>query len=183
MDMPSLTAEKPPKLRWYQWRLRSLFLLILMVAMGMSWLTVTIQNQRKQKAAVEEIKKAGGLGSVGYEITWLGKLLRDDSLADVTYLDLTGQSVTDDMFVHLEEFKQLQTLALAKSNITDAGLTHLRGLNQLQFLTLDDTEVTDAGLANLQGLRQLQLLELKGTRVTDHGIRKLQLALPKCDIN
>ena len=34
---PSPTAEKkPPKLRWYQYSLRSLFLLTLLVAIGMS---------------------------------------------------------------------------------------------------------------------------------------------------
>jgi hypothetical protein len=58
METDSLpTAEqKPPKLRWYQWRLRSLFILTLLVAIGMSYLAVTMQNQRKQKAAAEEIK-------------------------------------------------------------------------------------------------------------------------------
>jgi hypothetical protein len=154
---PSPAAEKKqPKLRWYQWRLRSLFILTLLVAIGMSWLTVTIQNQRKQKAAVKEIVKAGGSVSVGYQPTWLGKLLRDESLADVVYLDLTGRSITEDMLVQLEELKQLETLALANSNIGDAGLMHLQGLKQLQFLTLG------------------------GTQVTDQGVKQLQQALPSC---
>jgi hypothetical protein len=40
METDSLPAAetKPPKLRWYQWRLRSLFLLTLLVAVDMSWL-------------------------------------------------------------------------------------------------------------------------------------------------
>ena len=39
METKSLptTGQKPPKLRWYQWRLRSLFILTLLVAIGMSW--------------------------------------------------------------------------------------------------------------------------------------------------
>ena len=88
METDSLpTAEKKqPKLRWFQYSLRSLFLLTLLVAIGMSWLTVTMQNQRKQKAAAEAIEKAGG--TVGTEPTWLGKLLRDDSLVRVIYVNL-----------------------------------------------------------------------------------------------
>ena len=56
----SPTAEKPPKLRWFQYRLRSLFILTTLVAIACSWLAVTMQNQRKQKAAAEAIEKIGG---------------------------------------------------------------------------------------------------------------------------
>ena len=45
-----------------------------------------MQNQRKQKAAAEAIEKAGG--KVKSEPTWLGKLLRDDSLVTVTFVEL-----------------------------------------------------------------------------------------------
>ena len=49
---------------------------------------MTMQNQRKQKAAAEAIEKAGG--TVQSEPTWLGKLLRDDSLVRVTCVTLYG---------------------------------------------------------------------------------------------
>jgi hypothetical protein len=202
---PAPTDNKPPKLRWYQYRLRSLFVLTLLVAVGMSWLTVTMRDQRKQKAAAEAIEKAGG--EVAFEPTWLGKLLRDDSLWSVYSVDLCAQSTTDDVLVHLQGLSQLQVLWLASTRVTDAGLMHLQGLSQLQVLWLDntkvtdaglvhlqglsqlrelsviDTKVTDAGLAHLQGLRQLQNLRLKDTKVTDEGIKRLQQALPSCKIS
>ena len=59
-----------------------MFLLTLLVAVVMSWLTVTIQDQRKQKAAADAIEQLGG--KVGTEPTWLGKLLRDESLVRVS---------------------------------------------------------------------------------------------------
>ena len=75
----SPAVEKPvPKLRWFQYSLRSLFLLTLLVAIGMSYVAVTMRNQRKQKAAAEAIEKAGG--KTQSKPTWLGTLLRDDSL-------------------------------------------------------------------------------------------------------
>lgn len=158
METDSLpTAEtKPPKLRWYQWRLRTLFLLTLLVAIGMSYVAVEMRNQRKEKAIAEEIKKAGGIVKV--EPTWLGKLLRDDSLVSVTEVWLAGLSVTDDVLVHLQ------------------------GLRQLEWLHLNDTKATDDVLVHLQGLSQLQRLSLNNTNVTDQGVKKLLQALPKCEI-
>lgn len=192
------TAEqKPPKLRWYQWRLRSLFLLTLLVATGMSWLTVTIQNQWKQKAAAEAIVKAGG--TVESETTWLGKLLRDDSLVSVTEVSFYhyGGTATDAVLVHLERLNHLQSLDVGATDVTDGGLVHVRGLSnlkslglgwevtdagllylkglsQLKWLGLHKTQVSDAGLVHLQGLSQLQYLFLPDTQVTDAGIVHLQ---------
>jgi hypothetical protein len=178
----SRTAEKqPPKLRWHQYRLRSLFVLTTLVAVACSWLTVTMQNERKQKAAAEAIEEAGG--TVVSEPTWLAKLLRDDSLVSVTGVDLFGQSTTDTVLVHLQGLGELQWLSLQYTKVTDAGLAHLRGLRQLQTLGLDYSEVTDAGLVHLQGLKQLQELWLSNTKVTDEGVKGFQQALPKCMIS
>ena len=151
------TAEtKHHKLRWYQWRLRTLFLLTLLVAIGMSWLTVTMRDQWKQKAAAEAIEKAQEHVQIQSEPTWLGKLLRDDSLVRVTGVNLDGWPIGDDVLVHLQELSQLQVLELRNSGVTDAGLAYLQGLSQLHTLGLIATNVTDAGLVHLQGLSQLQ---------------------------
>jgi hypothetical protein len=168
---PSPTAEKPPKLRWYQYRLRSLFVLTTLVAVGMSWLTVTMQNQRKQKAAAEAIEKAGGWPT--YETTWLGKLLRDDSLVTVTRASL-GESTTDEWLANLQSMNDLQELMVQKTNVSGAGLAHLQGLNQLQLLDLFGSKVNDVGLAQLQGFRRLQLLGLQDTNVSDAGLAHLR---------
>ena len=95
--------------RKYQYSLRSLFLLTLLVAIGMSWLTVTMRNQRKQKAAAEAIEKAGGAEKL-WEPTWLGRLLRDDSLVRVTDVGVYARPTTDRILVHLRELTQLKVL-------------------------------------------------------------------------
>ena len=146
-DAPPAAEKSQPKLRWFQYRLRSLFLLTLVVAIGMSWLTVTMRNQRQQKAAAEAIEKAGGV--VTAEPTWLGKTLRDDSLVSVTKVGLSGESISETVLVHLERLRQLQRLFLGGALVTDAVLVHLQGLRQLQRLDLDSTKVTDAGLVHL----------------------------------
>ncbi len=178
---PLPTAEKkPPKLRWYQWRLRSMLILTLLVAIGMSYVAVTMRNQRKQTAAGEKIMGAGG--TLGVEWTWLGKLLRDHSLMSVTSVDLSDKPITDDVLVHLEAIGQLRELFLSGTNISDAGLLHLQSLRQLTHLELANTKVTDAGMMHLQGLGKLQYLNLKRTKVTVEGEYKLRQALPECII-
>jgi hypothetical protein len=178
---PSPTADQPPKLRWFQYRLRSLFVLTTLVAVGCSWLTVTMQNQRRQKAAAEAIEKAGGW--IESEPTWLGGLLRDASLVRVTRASFSESTTDPELAHHLQELRQLFDLSLTKTKVTDAGLVHLQGLNRLIWLNLRGTKVTDAGLAHLQGQSQLQDLDLSSTRVTNEGVDRLQEALPNCYIN
>jgi hypothetical protein len=69
METAPLRSAKnePAKLRWYQFRLRSLFLLTLLLAVGMSGF-ITIRNRlRRQWVAAVAILKAGG--RVEYEQT------------------------------------------------------------------------------------------------------------------
>jgi hypothetical protein len=177
---PLPTAEqKPPRLRWYQWRLRTMFILTLFVAIGMSCIAVEIRDGKRQKAAAQAIEKAGGM--VACKETWLGKLLRNDSLVKVTKAYLPR--VSDDLAVHLQGLSQLKVLELCHSKVTDAELQHIEGMMQLWLLDLSDTGVTDAGLVHLQRLRQLGILHLQHTKVTDQGVETLQRALPNCMIN
>ena len=64
MEIESSSIAEKPKLRWFQFRLRSLFIFTTLVAIGMSWVAVTMQNQRKQGAAAVAIKKGGRSGMV-----------------------------------------------------------------------------------------------------------------------
>jgi hypothetical protein len=197
-DSLPIAETKPPKLRWFQYSLRSLFLLTTVVAIGMSWLTVTMQNQRKQKAAAEAIQKAQG--DVSCEVTWLGRLLRDDSLVMVTRVDLSGEFTNDVWKFHFYGLKHLhglsdilgaevevhgsglvyphelshQDCSFRKTEVSDDVLVRLPGLAQLQDLDLRGAKVTDGGLVHLQGLSQLQNLELSGTKVADGGLVHLQ---------
>jgi hypothetical protein len=197
-------APPEPKLRWYQYRLRSLFVLTFLVAVGMSCVATTRDWQRRHREMVEAIGSMGG--RVSYELTWLGKRLRQESLANVIYVDLRRGTLTEEGMAHLDHLSQLSLLWLDHSNITDVGLTHLEGLGQLRSLSLkstevtdagltylrrlsklqqlwlDDTRVTDAGLVRLEGMKQLCWLNLSNTKVTDEGVKKLRKALPECEI-
>jgi hypothetical protein len=192
--MPQLDpnpCENAPKLRWYQWRLRSLFTLVFFASIGMSYVAVTVQDQRQQKNTADAIRKAGG--SVESNQTWLGRLLRDDSLVHVTavqfpdhsantelrhllasrhieWRDAGSQEATDADLASLRGLKQLKWLDAGSPKVTDAGLAGLRGLKQLRHLDLSGATLTDAGLINVEGLSQLHTLSLGNTNVTDSGL-------------
>ncbi len=50
------------RLRWYQYSLRSLFVLTVLVAIAGSWFAVKKQQVEKQRAAVRAIEKLGARG-------------------------------------------------------------------------------------------------------------------------
>ena len=176
--------------RWFQYRLRTLVVFVLMCAIPGSWFAVRMQQAKKQREAVEAIERL--LGSVWYDYqdrdgelpgpTWLRDLLGDDFFARVVGVNLGSAQVTDTDLKHIITLSQLRRLDLGSKPITDAGLEHLRGLSQLRVLILTGTRITDAGLKYLTKLAQLQEICVHSTQLTDQTINQLQRALPNCKI-
>ena len=196
-DQPMTTPTPKPKLRWFQFSLRTLLVFVTLCAFACSWLAVKMKQAERQRKAVEAIRKLGGtvlydgqLDAKGDFVPnaaptgspWLRSVLGDDFFWKVKGVFLNNPQVTDDGLEHLKRFSQLQALGLSDTKVTDAGLEHLKGLSQLQQLWLGGTRVTSSGLEHLKGLNQLKGLYLDGTKVTDEGVKKLQQALPKCKV-
>ena len=162
----------PPehKLRWYQYKLSSLFVLTILVALPCSWYATVMHNAAKRRKAIAEIIKLGGevayydaskpnsFGEPPRWYSWLRKLHGDEHLGNAVGVDFS--EVSD----------------------TDAELVHLKGLTKLEVLWLNNTHITDAGLVHLKGLTKLEGLGLDHTQVTDEAMENLQQALPNCDI-
>ena len=145
-------AVPKQKLRWYQYRLRSLLVFVLFVSIalsGISWLRVKMQKAKRQRNAVEtvyflrgtvvydfELDGAGNVvpGAVPPGLPSLRKLLGNDFFADVVRVSFNG------------------------------------------------SKVGDGELEDLKCLKRLQVMDLTGTNVTDEGVKKLQQELPNCKI-
>ncbi len=183
-------AAPPPKLRWYQYRLRSLFVLMLLATIPLGWLRVKMNAAEKQHAAVEAIKQFGGTVGFDYEMdpsnikskppgpAWLHKLLGEDVFASVTLVSFSGFEVgrhAEIALKHLKAFPRLKCLQFDQCyNLGDDGLENLRGLTELQFLNLGCPQVSDVGLENIKGLTQLQYLDLLHANITDAGLRHIE---------
>jgi Leucine-rich repeat (LRR) protein len=185
-----MNEPRKPRLRWFQYSLRTLLLAVLLASIGMSWVAVRMQRARREREAVAAIVKLGGRVWYDYQLqqqdwdpspgtdppgpVWLRNLLGENVFASVVGVDLYGSPIRDADLGHLKGLTQLKFLGLNRTNVSDAGIERLRGLTQLKALSLWGTQVTDAGLVHLKGLTQLQLLDLGMTRVTDAGLEHLK---------
>ncbi|MHB1035666.1 MAG: leucine-rich repeat domain-containing protein [Pirellulales bacterium] len=170
--------------RIYGWRfqfsLRSLFALVVAVAIPFSWRAVEIK--RATDHFMEDFKNLRALSLYGPKITdaALGELEWPTRL---THLDLDATAVTDAGLLHLKNLENLKVLSLHASPITGKGLAQLSRLRNLTVLDLSGTNVTDAELEHLNGLTNLRSLSLVGTKVTAAGVKRLHKALPNCKID
>ena len=169
--------------RWrFQFSLRSLLLLVVVVAIPLAWMRASQgrveEDLRAEKEALGHIAAAGGRPAswVGFgpfdwgpwvaEIGFHGPHFSDERLAS--------------MLPHLGRLCGLEGLGLDGTSITDVSVEriveetrHRRGLRQLDGLHLGHTRVTDAGLGHLKAMYRLESLGLEGTRITDAGLANL----------
>ena len=154
----------------FQFSIRSLLLLMLVVALPCSWLSWERRKAENQNRLVEWIENMHGRANYDCEVTgdgthvqyWeppateaLRNLLGIDFFADIVWVRLDNPAVA--------------------ATVTDAELERLKGLTQLQELWLADTQVTDAGLENLknQGMRRVDF-----QRLAEMGGRLVAVSLP-----
>jgi hypothetical protein len=177
--------------RWrFQFSLRSLLVLTVVVAATCSWMTVRMQQAEKQREVDESLCKLRGYVNYDYDFdssgkqilppkqpspAWLRNLLGDDFFREVTHLRLCESKVTSVDLELIGSLKHLKELNLIATDITDgAGLKHLEALGELEELALGMTQVTDAGLKHLKGLKRLQKLYLEDNQITDSGLEYLK---------
>ena len=153
--------------RWrFQFSIRSLLVLAVVVALPCSWLAAEMKEAKRQKEAVDKIEKLGG--SVEYDWqgdvihlprpnaqppgpAWVRNVVGDDFLTVVVSVDLDDTQTTDAALEVIEGLPQVLELGLSKTKVTDSGLEHIRGLHELRMLFLFRTEVTDLGVRRLRG--------------------------------
>jgi len=173
-----------PKRRWYQYSLRSMFILTTLFAIACSWYAYERRKTAKVRAAIAEIEKLGGKANYSYDAerdtfrlfldTSDAGLVHLKGLANLNQLYLTSTQITDAGLVHLKGLTSLETLDLQGTQVTDAGMLHLKGLTKLERLGLTNTQITDAGLVHLKGLTNLKWLYLDLTQGTDAGLVHLK---------
>ncbi len=171
-----MTAEptKPkPRRRWWQYSLRTFF--VVLTVFGV-WLGVVVHRANEQRKAVAWVREMGGSARYDYEFNELGirvvdakpsapdllvKLLGDDFFQEVSTVQLKKTQVSD--LTPLTKFTSLEKLWLNSTHVSD--LTPLKKLTSLRVLDLRYTQVSN--LAPLADLKNLQILRLTITQVSD----------------
>jgi hypothetical protein len=179
--MPDIAPDKPkPKRRWLQFRLRSLFILVAVVAVPCGLFKWKWDRKQAERRAVAEIKQAGG--SVIYDREVDGKdtapgpaclraILGDDWFAEVKHVKTNLYPAFD--IDHFHALKGLQTLWIwghDSEHFTDADFAFLTEMNDLEELMLNGVHFTDAGVSTIKSMRRLTKLHLDRTEITDSGL-------------
>ena len=103
----SPSSPAPRRRRWLQYRLRTLLGLMLLVALGMSYLSVTIREARRQYEVAKVLQKKA---TVVTQPIWLAKVFGDDSLVEVTSICVDTPSwITDAWLVQVKDLRQLRS--------------------------------------------------------------------------
>jgi hypothetical protein len=165
MEVEPTKAEPPKrKRRWLQFSLRTLFILVLIVATPCAWLGHKIAQKRREREFVEEIRNWGGIVTYDYQIA------RSKPSGPAWLRSLLGENF----------FNDVKVVYAGSSPISDADVARFEDFPRLQVLHLNDTKMSDAGIDTIKHLTALEFLDLDGTKVTDAGINGLRRALPKC---
>ena len=190
-----------PKRRWGQFSLRSMLLLVALVAV---WLTVETSRSRRQAKAVMTIQKLGGIVKFDYEYDkngrdipnaissvphWLRSSIGEDYFRTVVTLDIAVGSfrdrnrqppkAVDEALNAISNLPDLRILEIgANPAIDDESLAHLSGLRKLRTLYLYRTGIEGPGLRQLRGSAEIESLSLDQTPLSDEGLVSLR-DLPK----
>lgn len=180
MTEPETSANPPiPRLRWFQFRLRTLFILTAIVAVGLGTLTLKWRVQQQRAATLESLKSHLSEGAYVWirwsDVPWwsaeprhVGFGARGDGLPAVP-------GVNDQQLGQLiPRLRTVESLSLQASPVTHVGLAHLEGLPKLESLSIGGCTLGDAELEVLAGLTGLRQLSLSYTGVTDSSLAHLR---------
>ena len=163
-----------PKLRWYQYQLRSLLVLIVVLCLGFGWLGGKIRRIVSEKRAAPLIQAMGGRILYGIVESPNFRTKLQDEMSYTADESLRKMLSIDHSFANWVD--------LDDTDVADEDFDVLDGLSYLEYLSLNNTQITDAGLPHLYKFEYLQIVDLRNTQVTTEGVDKLKLALPKCEI-
>ena len=177
----AIRRENPTsKVPWLQFRLRTLMLFVLLVAVVLgSWYTLS-EPSRRRGGVIARIEER--LGDVEFDYhgpAWRERLFGTRCVGTaVAIWSLRGyrsEEVTEEeIFRLLQEFTHLRVLNLAQTGITDEGLARLHPFRELEVLGLARTRINGTGLRHLEAHPALEGLDLCETHVSDENLVHLE---------
>lgn len=170
-----------PRRRWFQFSLRSLLVVMLLLPMVLGVYARYRAESQRQWRLVNELKAAGGMfdweiadqGKPEFEQgaflqwqKWLGIDL-PQGLKSFTIFKSVEPGVP---LANLGEFPQLESVVLCDGTATDKDLAILAKLPRLRFLRVDSDHITDQGIAALEGCTNLHDVAIEGNQLTGKGL-------------
>jgi hypothetical protein len=148
---PAAPPPYRPRPRWYQFRLRTLLIVVTISAVAAgTWRTIAdvlpYRRQQRTKALVEQL---GGSYQTAEASKWHRRLFGDD-LQNLVLVNLADCDVPDRYIEAIADLPQLETLAVGCETFTDQHLGQLHRTASLRYLVLDSTSVSDEAVTALR---------------------------------
>jgi hypothetical protein len=176
--------------RRFQFGIRALLALSVVVALPCSWMAAGMKQARQQEKAIIALQAAGARTDEDWpKLEFDDPFGEPDPAADKSFrgrarqffLPVVGEAFFSNV-VRLDgaqkrryyRGKFLHEYAPGERPLEDGDLAWVSAFPQLKDLDLSNSLVTDAGMRELRGLRQLRKLSLWGTRITDAGVESLR---------
>lgn len=176
-DEDAIAPRAPALRRWLRFRLRTLLIIVGVIA---SILGDHLLAVRRQQAAVAIVRARDGY--VGYEFegepfdeygfrirklrpspSMFERLLGDDFLHALTEISLNASDLADSDLDILVGAPRIEKVSLSNWVVTDRGLQTLALLPRLETLRLEDIKLCEVEFRRLPDFRQLHHLKLLGS--------------------
>ncbi len=142
----------PARPRWYQFRLRTLLVVVALVAGLLLGLRFYLQPFRQQRQTMDLVESLGGTYQTAAAERWQAWLLGGDH-ANLAHINLADCDQPTDYLPAISRLPRLETLIVGGFAFADKDLAELEQLATLRTLVLDSTSVSDQVLAAWQERR------------------------------
>jgi Leucine-rich repeat (LRR) protein len=163
------TVNEPSKVRrWLRFRVRTLFLLMMVLAALLAVKAARLDVRRRADAFAMRgmpYYEAGG----PRQPAWREWLLGLDPYYQATAFAGYGPFKDSD-WRYLASLDQLQVLRIANVDLNEAAFECIVGMPHLEELTLTRCRLRSSNIADLSQLQQLRKLDLSGTNVDDNDL-------------
>jgi len=105
--------------------------------------------------------------------------LLQEAASNITWLDLSGAGLTDDMLNSFANFEHLTRLRLQENRLTGRGLQHLVDLLHLESLNLYANPITDDALEHIENMKALKRIYIWQTAISPEALDVLQKSRPE----
>jgi hypothetical protein len=174
--MASMDEQSPkPRRRRLSFSLRSLLLLVVVIAIPLGWKVNRARNQRDVVAELEnlhagikydyEVGKSygGGANESPPGPQWLIDRLGKEYFVEVFQVTVGASQVTDETISLIARLPEVKYVSLhSPGGITDKGLVHFARMHNLVGVDLFSDRITGTGLVHLTGLERLTMLSVLG---------------------
>lgn len=171
--------------RFLRFGLRTLLLLMVMVAVPLAWKCNRVRAQRR---VVEVVAAAGGFTTYDHQVfpkdgddvfakppgpPWLRRIVGDDFFAEVVCVGIRNVRGSTPASTYSLVAELPTVLILQIEEAGDAELERIAHPSSVAFLTLSG-DFTDEGVAKLTGLTKLKYLRLQSPRISDATLMHFQ---------